>query len=143
MRYRTWIAADGFRLVPRIAFRACGPCRRVCCISGCFNAHLLFCRFWSLRAELWCLLVLAFGLAQRKIDEAEESRQGYEEESDAFKVRLHGINSVDLKVGTSSTLAEREVVGAKLACVRPGDCGVGRVCMLPIQACKVSGERRR
>lgn len=38
-------------------------------------------------------------IPQRKIDEAEAKRQQYEQQRDAVKAKIHGLNSVDVKVG--------------------------------------------
>ena len=39
-----------------------------------------------------------FAGPQKKIDEAETKRRGYEEERDTLKTKIHGLNSLEFKV---------------------------------------------
>lgn len=47
---------------------------------------------------------------QRKVDETEASRQQYEESRDKLKARIHGLNSVELKVHQNSLCDDEHMV---------------------------------
>ncbi|CAM9842705.1 unnamed protein product, partial [Scytosiphon promiscuus] len=50
-------------------------------------------------------------LAQKKIDEAEANRQQYEQQRDAVKAKIHGLNSVDVKAGRKNIDSLKRQIG--------------------------------